>query len=176
MFIDGNNRNTGWADAEALEIAQLDECDSFKDLGKDADVPEGYTKIPCHFVFDVKHSGRLKARFVAGGHRTETPVDSIYSGVVSLAGIRTDTFLAELNDLELWGTDIGNAYLESYTEEKVVFIAGPEFGERCGHLLMIVKAQYGLKFSDRQWNKEDEVHQMSDDLLFLFCLSCSMFG
>ena len=38
------------------------------------------------------------------------------------------TFLAELNGLELWGTDIGNAYLESYTSEKVCIIAGPEFG------------------------------------------------
>ena len=44
-------------------------------------------------------------------------------------GIRVVTFLAELNDLEVWGTDIGNAYLESYTKEKVVFRAGPEFGD-----------------------------------------------
>ena len=72
------------------------------------------------------------------------------------------TFLAELNDLELWGTDIGNAYLESYTEEKVVFIAGPEFGERCGHLLMIVKAQYGLKSSGRQWH--NTLHDVLQEL------------
>ena len=82
-----------------------------------------------------------------GGHRTETPIDSTYSGVVSLPGIRLVTFLAELNDLELWGTDIGNAYLESYTSEKVAFIAGPEFGELEGHLMIIIKAQYGLKSS-----------------------------
>jgi hypothetical protein len=29
---------------------------------------------------------------VAGGHRTETPVDSVYSGVVTLAGVRTVVF------------------------------------------------------------------------------------
>ena len=61
---------------------------------------------------------------VAGGHRTDTPVESTYSGVASLLGVRTITFLAELNDLELWNTDIGSAYLESYTTEKVAFIAG----------------------------------------------------
>ena len=33
-------------------------------------------------------------------------------------GIRVVTLLAELIDLELWGTNIGNAYLESYTKEK----------------------------------------------------------
>ena len=37
------------------------------------------------------------------------------------------------------GTDIGNAYLESYTKEKVVFRAGPEFGDQEGHLLVIIK-------------------------------------
>ena len=79
-----------------------------------------------------------------------------------MAGIRTVTFLAELNDLELWGTDIGNAYLESYTEEKVVFIAGPEFGEKCGHLLMIIKAQYGIKSSGRQWH--NRLHDVLQEL------------
>ena len=38
-------------------------------------------------------------------------------------------FLAELNGLETWATDIGNAYLEAETNEKVYIIAGPEFGD-----------------------------------------------
>ena len=82
---------------------------------------------------------------VAGGHRTSTPVDSVYSGVVSLMGIHLITLLAALNDLELWGTDTGNAYLKCYTKEKVAFIAGLEFGELKGHLLVILKALYGLR-------------------------------
>ena len=45
-------------------------------------------------------------------------------------------FAAELNGLQLWATDIGNAYLEAYTSEKVFFIAGPAFGDREGHLLL----------------------------------------
>ena len=36
--------------------------------------------------------------------------------------------LAELNGLDLMQRDIGNAYLKSYTQEKVYFITGPEFG------------------------------------------------
>ena len=51
-------------------------------------------------------------------------------------------------------TDIRNAYLESYTAEKVVFIAGPEFGELEGHTMVIVKAQYGLKSSGKCWHKQ----------------------
>jgi len=150
--IDEKYGNTKWQDAERLEIQQLLEYDTFKDIGEGTPIPEGYTKIPCHMVYDVKHDGRHKARMVAGGHRTSTPVDSVYSGVVSLTGVRLVTFLAELNDLELWGTDIGNAYLESYTKEKVAFIAGGEFGALAGHTLIIVKALYGLKSSGARWH------------------------
>ena len=152
VFIDEKNGNRKWQDAESLEIAQIDEYNTTRDLGLNAPVPEGYTKIPCHMIYDVKHDGRHKARFVAGGHRTSTPTSSVYSGVVSLTGIRLVTFLAELNDMELWGTDIGNAYLESYTTEKVCFTAGAEFGDRKGHTLVIVKALYGLKSSGRCWH------------------------
>ena len=53
-------------------------------------------------------------------------------------------FLAKLNALDLWGTDIGNAYLESYTKEKVCITAGEKFGEQKEHLLMICQALYGL--------------------------------
>ena len=33
-------------------------------------------------------------------------------------------FLAELNKLLLWGGDVGNAYLEALTREKLYIIAG----------------------------------------------------
>ena len=45
----------------------------------------------------------------------------------------------------LIATDIGNAYLEAYTSEKVYVIAGPEFGDLEGHIFVIRKALYGLK-------------------------------
>jgi Reverse transcriptase (RNA-dependent DNA polymerase) len=64
-----------------------------------------------------------------------------------LRGFRIVLFLAKLNHLELWATDIGNACLEAYTSEKVYIIAGPEFGEREGHILIISKALYGLRSS-----------------------------
>jgi len=54
--------------------------------------------------------------------------------------------------MELWSTDIGNAYLESYTKEKVAFIAGDEFGELAGHTFIIVKALYGLRSSGARWH------------------------
>jgi hypothetical protein len=44
----------------------------------------------------------------------------------------------------VWGTDVGNTYLESATQEKIVFVAGEEFGDLAGHLFQIVKALCGL--------------------------------
>ena len=56
-------------------------------------------------------------------------------------------FLGELNDLDVMAADVGNAYLHAYTKEKLYTIAGPEFGELEGRILIIVKALYGLKTS-----------------------------
>jgi Reverse transcriptase (RNA-dependent DNA polymerase) len=61
--------------------------------------------------------------------------------------------LAELNQLELWGADVGNAYLEALTKEKVYIIAGPEFGDLEGHTLPIFKALYGLRSSSLCWHQ-----------------------
>jgi Reverse transcriptase (RNA-dependent DNA polymerase) len=44
-------------------------------------------------------------------------------------------------------------YLESYTKEKVAFVAEPEFGELEGHTLIIVKALYGLSSGARRHDR-----------------------
>ena len=77
----------------------------------------------------MKHDGWHKTRIVAGGHLTDIPMESVYSGVVSLRGIRLLVFLAELNGLQAWATDISSVYLQARTKEKLYLIAGPEFGD-----------------------------------------------
>ena len=62
-------------------------------------------------------------------------------------------FIAELNGQQVWATDIGNAYLESYTKEKVYIKAGAKFGAQAGHYLIISKALYGLKSSGLCWHE-----------------------
>ena len=154
MQLDKENGNTKFKDCTMLELNQIDEYKTFIDLGKDAKPPEGSKKIGVHLVYDIKHDGRHKARLVAEGHRTEIPLTSVYSGVVSLRGLRMVIFLAELNKLKIWGTDIGNAYLEAKTQEKVHIIAGPEFGSKEGHTLVINKALYGLRSSGLRWHEK----------------------
>ena len=105
----------------------------FKDLGLKATVTEGFKNIHVHLVYDCKYDGRHRARMVADGHLTDIPVDSVYFGVVYLRGFRMLLFLAELNGLEIWGTDISLAYLESFTKEKCCILAGDEFGPLRDH-------------------------------------------
>ena len=141
-----------------LEVDQLNDYRTFRDLGKHAPAPKGYKKIRVHFVFAVKHDGRHKARPIADGHLTDAPVESVYSSVVSLQSLRLVVFIAELNELELWAADVGNAYLEAYTKEKVYIIAGKGFGKLEGHTLIIVKALYGLRSSGKRYaEKASEV-------------------
>ena len=149
--LDHRNGNTKWQDAVKTELDSINSYNTFVDHGTTA--PAGYSKIRVHLVFDVKHDGRHKARLVADGHLTEVPLESVYSGVVSLRGIRILAFLAELNDLELWATDIGNAYLEAKTSEKIYIIAGSEFGDLKGHVLVVNKALYGLRTSGKRWHE-----------------------
>ena len=84
--------------------------------------PKGYHRIKVHLVFAVKFDGRHKARLVADGHLTPEPIQNIYSGVVSLRNLRLVIFLGKLNNLDLWGADIGNAYLEAFIDEKLYIV------------------------------------------------------
>ena len=115
--------------------------------------PPYHQKIWVNLIFAVTHNGRHKARLVAHGSLTPEPVENIYSGVVSLRHLRLVIFLGELNNLELYGSDIGNVYLEAYTHEKLFIIAGPEFEELVGFILIFNNALYGLKSSGKRWDE-----------------------
>ena len=138
----------------------------FKDFGKAVyeknkitNTPEGHQKIRVHFVFDVKHCGKFKARLAADGHLTKEPMETVYSGVVSIRNLRLAMFLAELNNLELWGADVGNAYLQALTREKLYIVGGPEFEELQGHVLVMYKALYMVQ------DQEEHV-RMTNSLIY----------
>ena len=95
----------------------------------------------------MQHDGHPKTHLVGGGHLATDPIDSIYSGVVSTRSLRLSIFLAKSNNIKVWVADIGNAYLEATTEEKIYIMAGQEFKELQAHILVIHKALYGLKSS-----------------------------
>ena len=100
--------------------------------------PKGYHKIKVHLMFSGKFDGTHKARLVVDGHLMSEPAENIYSGVVSLRNLRLLIFLGKLNNLDIWGADIGNAYLEAFTDEKLYIVAGPEFEKLEGYILIFL--------------------------------------
>ena len=89
----------------------------FKDQGPFAEckISQGYLLIWVYAIFNVKVDGRHKSWVVADECLTVTHIKSVYSGVVSLRGLWTCLFIGELDGVEPWPTDIGNAYLEALT-------------------------------------------------------------
>ena len=157
--LDKENSNTHWQDAMNLELTGKAQFHNGK-----AVTPDGFQKIRVPFVYAVKHDGRFKARLVADGHLTKEPVESIYSGVVSLRSLRMVVFLSQLNDLKIWGADVGIAYLEVYTDDKLCTIAGPEFKELQGHPLIMIKALHGTHSGVASWH--DRLFDILQELKF----------
>ena len=89
-----------------------------------------------------------KARWVKDGHRTPTPLESNYAGVVSRESVRIALTYAALNGLDAVAADIKNAYLQAQSSEKHYIICGNEFGiENIGRVALIRRALYGGKSS-----------------------------
>ena len=88
---------------------------------------------------------RRKARYVVGGHMTETPATMTYASIVSRETVRIALTIAALNDLEVKANDIQNAYLTAPVTEKIWTTCGPEFGNNAGKKALIVRILYGLK-------------------------------
>jgi hypothetical protein len=89
------------ADATDKELVEINEYDTFSDRERSS----SRTRLQedrVHLVYAVKRR-TSQARLVAGGHLTETPVDSVYSSVVSL---RIRITRSSPNRHDTWSTDI----------------------------------------------------------------------
>ena len=144
LEIDKKNGNTCWADAIATEMKNVRAA--FKILPNGTRAPNGYQRINCNMVFDVKMEDfRRKARLVAGGHMTKAPPTITYASVVSQETVRLALTIASLNDLEVKVGGVLNAYITAPITKKLWTILGPEFGPNAGKTAIIVRAMYGLK-------------------------------
>jgi hypothetical protein len=151
LEIDRKTNTTFWRDAIEKEMRNVNSAFDIRDLETG---PIGYKEIKCHMIFDVKAETLVrKARFVAGGHMTDPPKESVYSSVVSRDSVRLFFLVAALNDLDISSCDIQNAYINAPTKEKVWFRAGDELGSNKGKVVVIVRALYGLKSSGARFRE-----------------------
>ncbi|MGH7955002.1 MAG: reverse transcriptase domain-containing protein, partial [Gloeomargaritales cyanobacterium] len=114
--------------------------------------PSNYQFAPLQMIFTVKSDLRRKARLVVGGHVVDSGDLPTYASTVKGMSVRLLFLIAAINKLDVLSADIGNAFVNAYTSEKIYTRAGPEFGEHVGKLVEIIKALYGLKTSARQFH------------------------
>ena len=144
LEIDKETKTDFWRNASVFGLLEL--------LTNGGKIPVGYQLIKCHMIFDIKMDFTRKARFVAGGHLTDPPKESVYSSVVTRESVRLFFLIAALNDLDVLSCDIQNAYLNAGTKKRNYFFCGLEFGaQNEGKPVLIVKALYGLRSSGVQW-------------------------
>ena len=82
MDLDAKNGNKLWRETELKELEQLDEYKVFENKRPRSNLKK-FRKIKVHMVYNIKHDGRRKARLVVGNHLTDTPIDSVYSSIIS---------------------------------------------------------------------------------------------
>ena len=116
--IDKANANKLWTDAIREEMTKIK--GAVRVYEGDPKELKGYQQITGHIIFDIKlgEGFRRKARFVGDGHKTETPNSVTYSSVVLRDSVRIILMIAALNELDIEGADIENAYLTAPCREK----------------------------------------------------------
>ena len=77
----------------------------------------------------------------------DSPSFITYSTVVSRESVQILLLVEALNDLEIMGSNIKNAFLSSPNLEKHWIKAGSEFGAEQGKKFLVVRALYGLKLA-----------------------------
>jgi len=167
LAFDKANGNAFWEDAAKKEMDQIKAYNTFKDIGKGVRAPSGYQKVYVHLTHANKFDMRRKARLVLSGQLTPPSNDKACSGILSLEGVRTVLFLAELNELQLCAADIAQAYLEANAREKLVIVGGPEFKDLSVHTLILIKALYGARTPGNRF-----AEKLADDLLHLGFFQC----
>ena len=149
LEIDKETSTSFWRLAIEKEILNVKQAFEFQP--DDKLVPVGYKWILLQMKFDLKINFTCKARLVTGGHLTGPPTTLTYSSVVSRESVRQAFLISALNDLNILNADIGNAFINSMTKEKVYTAAGKEFGECTGQTIFITRALYCLKSSGAAW-------------------------
>ena len=87
-----------------------------------------------------------------GGHIVDSSGHSGYSSVVNMTSVRLLNMLAKAQGLECLAGDVGNAYLNAETKEKIFAKCGLEFGpEMVNRIAIVQKGLCSFESSGSQW-------------------------
>ena len=145
-MIDKITGTTHWNNTLQLEMANV--IVAFEILDSNQPILIGWRKLSGHLVFDVKIDFIHKERWVKDGHKTLTPENFTYAGVVSHESVRIALTYVALNGMDVVAAGIKNAYLQAPSSEKHYIVCGPAFGiENVGKVVLNHCALYSGKVS-----------------------------
>jgi hypothetical protein len=158
LRVDTENGNHLWQEAIISEVHSLWSMKTFKLLTKSQqhNLKDTYQFAPLRLIFDVKESGRRKARVVIGGHVIDSLDHDTYASTMKTISARALLLVASANKLEVLTGDISTAYLHASNTLKVAVRLGPEFElydkALAGRpLASVEQALYGLAPSANRW-------------------------
>ena len=85
---------------------------------------KGFQFSPLRIIFDLKVDLRRKARLVIGVHVVDSSGQEIYAITMKSISASILMKIATVNNLDVMTGDIGNAYLNTNTEERIYTRSG----------------------------------------------------
>ena len=145
--IDDAAGNTRWQDAVEKEVAALimHKCFDFKT--PDYKPTTDYQFCRLHLVYDIKNDLTYKARLVCNGSHVDPRGLSTRATVVKSISVRLLDLIADELGLQVLCGDIGNAFIQAMTKEKIYTRVGPEFGSSAFSMAISTRTLYGLTTS-----------------------------
>ena len=158
LRLDMENGNHKWQDAVDVGMAQIKEFESSRIMGRQ----NGKERPPPVLPLDTRRSEFIlslqlnNVEILRGDWLLMATSPRNQQNLCTqelFPSEDSDWYCSLLNSTHLsYGGDVGNAYLEAVTKEKLCIIAGPEFGELQGHILIIYKALYGTRTGGACWH------------------------
>ena len=102
-------------------------------------------------IMNVNQVLRHKCQLVARGHLVDALDHDIYSATVKSISVKLIQVIEHKANLEILCGNIGNAYVNAYTNKNAYAIVGDEIGKAMkGSIVIIVRALYGLRTSSER--------------------------
>ena len=139
--------NHKWQEATEKEIVALIHHGCFDFKSPDFNPPEGYQCCCLHFVYEIKTDLRHKAWLVYDSSQIDPQGLSTRATIVKSISARLIYLVAESQGLLVIYGNIGNAFIQAQTKEKIYTHCGSEFGDRARCITVIIKTLYGLTTS-----------------------------
>ena len=105
-------------------------------------------------IFYVKKQGlKHKARLVVSGHVVDSTEHTTYSSTIKYVSVRLMLLIDVNNGLGIMAVDIGNTLYTAPRDQNNWSCCGAEFGPRCGAVVVLKRALYGLNTASNSFQK-----------------------